>query len=130
MAGGQCRFRTGGRSGVGLGIAATLFVTGSFSSSSSSDSSAPGVGLGCHDSVRILRGEVAGTYSDVGAMSNVFFDEEGPGVSSSFGTVITPGLVSNGGEVPASSRGGTVAGALGPFPFFLLEAKGSSLGFF
>ena len=65
-------------------------------------------------------------------MFSVLFDEDGPGVSSSLKEAVTPfpGLVSKSGGVPASLRGGTMAGTLSPFPFFLFEAKGSSLGFF
>lgn len=65
---------------------------------------------------------------------NVFFDEDGPGASSSLvGTATTlsfSGLASKAGGLPTNLGRGIAAGAFGPFPFFLLEAKGSSLGFF
>ena len=104
MAGGQWRLRIGGRSGVGLGIAATLFATGPSPSSSSPDSSPPTVGLGCHRLVRDLWGEITGAYTDVETASSVFFDEDAPGVSSSLvETAITSfsGTVSKAGGVPA-----------------------------
>jgi len=104
MAGGQCRFRMGGRPGIGLGIATTLFVASSFPSSSSSNSSAPKVGLGCYALVRDSWREIAEAYLGVKGTYNVFFDEDAPEVSTSL--VETPitspsGLVSKVGGVPA-----------------------------
>ena len=44
-------------------------------------------------------------------------------------TLSLSGLVSNAGGLP-SLLGETAAGAFSPLPFFLLEAKGSTLVFF
>ena len=104
MAGGRWRLRIGGRSGVGLGTAATLFETGPSPSSSSPDSSPPTVGLGCHKLVSDLWGEITGAYLDVGAMSSVFLDEDAPGVSSSLVEMAISslsGFISKAGGVPA-----------------------------
>ena len=87
-----------------------------------------------HELVRDLRGDMARTCLDVEALFNTFFDEDGPGASSSMAKTAVPfslsGLVSKAGGVPASLRGGAIVGTSSPFPFFLFGAKGSSLGFF
>lgn len=106
MTGGPFRFRTGGGLCIGLGIALTCLAVGCFPSSSSSDSSASKAGLECHELARYLRREIAGTHLDVEAVFNVFFDEDGTGVSSvSVGAATTfsfSGLVSKAGGLPAS----------------------------
>jgi hypothetical protein len=133
MAGGPCRFKTGSRLGAGLGTAATFLATVCLSSPSSSDASVPKVGLGYHKLARILQGGKAGTYLDVEAVFDIFFDEEDPGVASSSAwaasTISFSDFASNAGGLPASFRGGAATGAFNPFPF-LLGAKGSSLGRF
>jgi hypothetical protein len=134
MAGGPCRFKTGSRLGAGLGTAATFLATVCLSSPSSSDASVPKVGLGYHKLARILQGGKAGTYLDVEAVFDIFFDEEDPGVASSSAwaasTISFSDFASNAGGLPASFRGGAATGTSSPFPFFLVGAKGSNLCFF
>jgi len=89
--------------GVGLGIVVSFLAAGWFSSSSSSDSWA---GLEYHRLVRDLRREMVENYLNAEGTFNVFFDEDGPGASSSsVGTATTlsfSGLVSKAGGLPAS----------------------------
>ena len=88
----------------------------------------------CHELVRDLRGEAVITYLGVEVVLNTCFEEDGPGALSSLAGAATTfsftGLVSKAGGVPASLWGGAAGGTFNPLPFFLLEAKGSSLGFF